>query len=337
MTKNLKTKFLFKLFEKQKISKFNLNRILTTSEFDDLLFSLAAKKRQEKDKNHIYIRGLIEFTNNCKNNCYYCGIRNNNKNIKRYRLTEEEILSCCEKGWLYGIKTFVLQGGEDLFFTDKKICSIISKIKQKFTDCTVTLSIGEKSKKSYEKFFNAGARRFLLREETATNWHYKKLHPKNMSLKNRKKCLFNLKKIGFVVGAGFLVGSPLQKTKHIIADLKFLKRLNPKMIGIGPFIPHKDTKFKNYRKADFVLTKRLVAILRLMFPDSFIPATTAARSLKNEDWPFLFKIGANVLMHNLTPEKQQKLYSLYDNKSINNKFNLVQKEILKNGFEFNSF
>ena len=334
MTKNFKTNFLFKLFKKHKISMFNLKKLLTTSEYDYLLFSLAAKKRKEKHSNNIYLRGLIEFTNNCKNNCYYCGIRKDNKNLKRYRLTEEEILSCCEKGYSFGIKTFVLQGGEDLFFTDNKICSIVSKIKQKFPDCTVTLSIGEKERKSYENFFKAGARRFLLREETATNWHYKKLHPKNMSLKNRKKCLFNLKSIGFVVGAGFLVNAPFQKTKHIIADVKFLEKLKPEMIGIGPFIPHKDTKFKNLNQTDLNLTKRLIAILRLLFPDSFIPTTTAVRSLNKKDWFSFFEIGANVLMHNITPKENQKLYCLYDNKQINNEFNTLKEKIFKNGFEF---
>ena len=334
MTKNFKINFLFKLFENQKVSRFNLKRLLTTSKYDNMLFYLSAKKRKEKHSNNIYLRGLVEFTNNCKNNCYYCGIRKDNKNIKRYRLTEEEILSCCEKGYSFGIKTFVLQGGEDLFFTDNKICSIVSKIKRKFPDCTVTLSIGEKERKSYEKFFKAGARRFLLREETATNWHYKKLHPKNMSLKNRKRCLFNLKNIGFVVGAGFLVNSPFQKTKHIVADLKFFEKLKPEMIGIGPFIPHKDTKFKNHKQTNLNLTKRLVAILRLLFPDSFIPTTTAVRSLNNKDWFYFFEIGANVLMHNITPIKQQKLYCLYDNKQINNEFNTVKEKILEKGFEF---
>ncbi|MBQ8823703.1 MAG: [Ruminococcus sp.] len=227
----LKNQNAVKIIEKLKYNKnlsdSDLLFLIENNEYDDnLLFQVADSVRKKVYGKDVYIRGLIEFTNYCKNNCYYCGIRNGNKNAIRYRLTKSDILSCCESGYELGFRTFVLQGGEDLYYTDDIMCEIISSINNKFPDCAITLSIGERSKESYKKYFDSGARRYLLRHETADTNHYKKLHPENMSLENRKKCLFNLKEIGFQVGSGFMVGSPFQTTENIISDLRFLQKLN---------------------------------------------------------------------------------------------------------------
>ena len=223
----------------------------------------------------MFIRGLIEFTNYCKNDCIYCGIRKSNRKAERYRLTEEEILSCCANGYELGFRTFVLQGGEDPYFTDDKICALIRQIKAQYPDCAVTLSIGEKEHDSYQAFFDAGADRYLLRHETADEAHYGKLHPAEMSLANRKKCLFDLKEIGYQVGAGFMVDSPFQTTENLVADLRFLQELQPDMIGIGPYITHGETPFAQYPSGSLEKTLRMVSILRLLFPYALIPSTTA--------------------------------------------------------------
>ena len=308
-------KILKELYISQYIKDSDLKTLIESEEETSLL-NLADKKRKEIYKNYVYFRGLIEFTNHCKNNCFYCGIRKDNTSLKRYRLTNEEILDCCERGYSLGLRTFVLQGGEDPFYTDERICCIISKIKEKFKECAITLSIGEKDKESYLAFFKAGAQRFLLRHETADKNHYKKLHTKEMSFENRKQCLFNLKKIGFATGSGFMVGSPFQTTEGIIKDIRFLQKLKPEMIGIGPFIVHKNTPFKKEKNGSANLTVRLIAILRLLFPKALIPATTALFSLDLNIAKKALQSGANVIMPNITPKKYVKLYSLYNNKII---------------------
>ncbi len=307
-------KILNKLYRENNLNDIEFKELLNTNKYDNELFEKADFVRREVYGNKVYIRGLIEFTNYCKNDCLYCGIRRSNKNAVRYRLTKDEILDCCREGYSLGFRTFVLQGGEDAYYTDELICDIVSEIRKNYKDCAITLSIGERSKESYKSFFDAGANRYLLRHETADEKHYKMLHPKNMSLENRKKCLFNLKEIGYQVGSGFMVGSPYQTTDNLISDLRFLKELNPDMIGIGPYITHSETPFKDKNNGSVELTLRLVAVLRLMFPYALIPSTTSLGTLHPNGRELGLKAGANVVMPNLSPVKTRKLYDLYENK-----------------------
>ncbi len=263
----------------------------------------------------VFARGLIEFTNYCKNNCYYCGIRAANKNVRRYRLTEAEILNCCAQGAALGFHTFVLQGGEDPFFTDNQIAGIVSKIKTAHPDCAVTLSIGERSRESYRLFRTAGADRYLLRHETATDSHYRKLHPINMQLANRKQCLYDLKELGFQVGAGFMVGAPGQTAENLAKDLLFLKELHPQMVGIGPFLPHADTPFRDMPAGSVPLTLTMLALTRLLLPAVLLPATTALATADNQGHALGFSAGANVVMPNLSPAGVRADYALYNNKA----------------------
>ena len=281
---------------------------------DTALFEAADQVRREHYGTDVFLRGLIEFTNYCRNDCYYCGIRRSNRCAERYRLTPEQILSCCENGYAMGFRTFVLQGGEDPRNTDEAICSLVDQIKTRYPDCAVTLSIGEKTRSSYQAYFDAGADRYLLRHETATDAHYRRLHPAELSLENRKRCLFDLKDIGFQVGAGFMVGSPGQTTKELLADLRFLQQLQPDMIGIGPFIPHHETPFAQEKPGTLELTLRMLSILRLMFPYVLLPATTALGTISPIGRELGLKAGANVMMPNLTPTDARKNYDLYDNK-----------------------
>ena len=262
----------------------------------------------------MFIRGLIEFSNYCRNDCYYCGIRTSNKNVSRYRLTEEEILQCADEGYELGFRTFVLQGGEDMSFTTEKIAEIVRNIKNRHDDCAVTLSVGERDYDTYKYWFDAGADRYLLRHETATNEHYRKLHPENLSLENRKRCLFNLKDIGYQVGAGFMVGSPYQTTKNLVNDLLFLKELNPHMIGIGPYISQQDTPFADMENGTLEQTLFLLGILRVMFPNVLLPSTTALGTIAPNGRELGLRAGANVVMPNLSPVSVRKKYQLYDNK-----------------------
>ncbi len=288
--------------------------LLDTDAHDAALFSAADRVRRSVYGTDVYVRGLIEFTNICKNDCFYCGIRRSNQNASRYRLDEEEILGCCFSGWELGYRTFVLQGGEDPFFTDDRICRIVSRIKHHFPECAVTLSIGEKSRASYQAYFDAGADRYLLRHETASPWLYGQLHPASMSLDNRVRCLWDLKDIGYAVGAGMMVGPPRQTTEHLIEDLRFLEKLGPHMIGIGPYLTHRDTPFAAEPNGSLAMTLRLLAVLRLMFPHALIPATTALGTIHPKGREMGLKAGANVIMPNLSPVGVRKKYELYENK-----------------------
>lgn len=262
----------------------------------------------------IYIRGLIEFTNYCKNDCYYCGIQRSNKNALRYRLTEEEILQCCAEGYQLGFRTFVLQGGEDPYYTDERVVELVKKIKKEYPDCALTLSIGEKPYESYEKFYKAGADRYLLRHETADLEHYRKLHPEEMSQKNRMECLRNLKQIGFQTGCGFMVGSPFQTVESIAKDFVFIHQLKPDMVGIGPFIPHKDTRFAKEQEGTLEDTLFYLSLIRIMEKNVLLPATTALATIHPRGRELGILAGANVVMPNLSPKSVREKYALYDGK-----------------------
>lgn len=274
----------------------------------------AVKLRKQYYGDKVYTRGLIEFTNYCKNNCYYCGIRRGNVHAERYRLSREEILDCCEKGYALGFRTFVLQGGEDPYYTDERMAEIIRSIRRAYPDCAITLSIGEKSYESYKLFKEAGANRYLLRHETASDELYQQLHPAEMLLSHRKQCLYDLKALGYQVGAGFMVGSPGQKTEHLAEDLVFLKELQPQMVGIGPFIPHHETKFANETAGSVELTLFLLSVIRILLPKALLPATTALGTMDPRGREKGLEAGANVVMPNLSPVKNRKQYDLYDNK-----------------------
>lgn len=291
-------------------------QIILTEDKDaiEYLRERARAVRHKVYHHDIYIRGLIEFTNYCKNDCYYCGIRRSNQKAQRYRLSGEQILECCRNGYDLGFRTFVLQGGEDGYYTDQMICAIVQSIKERYSDCAVTLSIGEKSKESYQKYFDAGADRYLLRHETANEEHYKKLHPLELSLQHRKECLRNLKDIGYQVGCGFMVGSPDQTMDTIIEDLHFIKQLKPEMVGIGPFIPHRDTPFAKEKAGTLELTLRLLSIIRLMVPHVLLPSTTALGTIDQKGRELGILAGANVVMPNLSPTDVRSKYLLYDNK-----------------------
>jgi len=303
-----------KLREKRDLSDRELKTLIETDEHDGALMKAADEVRREHYGDSVYLRGLIEISSYCKNNCLYCGLRAGNKNAERYRLSKEQILSCCEEGYALGYRTFVLQGGEDPYFTDDMICDIVGAIKKRYPDCAVTLSLGEKPRESYEKYHEAGADRYLLRHETADREHYGKLHPGDMSCDNRKRCLYDLKEIGYQVGSGFMVGSPYQTTENLIADLRFLQELQPDMIGIGPYITHKDTPFKEMKGGTLELSLRMLAILRLMFPYALLPSTTALGTIDPMGREMGLKAGGNVVMPNLSPTDVREKYAIYDNK-----------------------
>ncbi len=301
-----------------RIKEFNDDELKQLIEYDESinqdLIKVADAVRREYYGDKVYLRGLIEFTNYCKNDCYYCGIRCGNRKANRYRLSKEEILMACKEGYELGYRTFVLQGGEDGYYTDEIICDIVSSIRSKYEDCAITLSIGERSKSSYKAYFDAGANRYLLRHETADKAHYEKLHPDVMSLDNRKRCLYDLKEIGYQVGSGFMVGSPYQTTECLVEDIRFLQDLEPDMIGIGPFISHKDTPFKDCENGSARLTLRMISILRLLFPYVLLPSTTALGTISPTGRELGLQAGANVVMPNLTPVRYRQQYELYDNK-----------------------
>lgn len=310
---------------KKIIDQLAQNQNLTKEEFKLLLENrnpenssyLLEKAKMVRDANfgnEIYLRGLIEFTNYCKNDCFYCGIRRSNANASRYRLTKEEIMSCCENGYGLGFRTFVLQGGEDSGFTHESMVDLVKTIRKQFPDCAITLSIGEKTYEEYLDYYQAGANRYLLRHETANAIHYGKLHPEQLSSENRQDCLRNLKKIGYQVGTGIMVGSPYQTIDHLVEDLLFIKELEPEMVGLGPFIPHKDTQFAEFPAGSEEETLYLIGIVRLLLPHALIPATTALGTIDAKGREKGVLAGANVLMPNLSPIGVREKYALYDNK-----------------------
>lgn len=307
------------------IDRLHKEHTLTRGEFITLIKErdeenasyLASLAREEAVKiygNSVFPRGLVEFTNYCKNNCYYCGIQGSNQHANRYRLSKDEILSACENGYQLGYRSFVLQGGEDPHYSDDVMVPIVSEIRKRYQDCAITLSLGERSKESYQKLYDAGADRYLLRHEAATPELYQKLHPESLSLENRIQCLWNLKEIGYAVGTGFMVGAPYQTVENLVDDLLFIQKLDPQMVGIGPFVPHHDTKFKDYPSGTVELTTYLTSILRLMNPHLLLPATTALGTIDPRGREKGILAGANVVMPNLSPVAVRKDYSLYDNK-----------------------
>lgn len=299
--------------------------------------TLADGVRRKIYGNAVYIRGLIEIGNICRNDCLYCGIRRSNKNCERYMLTPDDILDCCRTGYPLGFRTFVLQGGEGVFSV-AKICKIVSRIKSEFPDCAVTLSLGEYSYNEYLSMYNAGADRYLLRHETACPDHYQKLHPPEMSFENRFRCLYNLRDIGFQVGCGFMVGSPFQTPVSLAKDLKFIEEFKPDMCGIGPFIPQHDTPFGNYPCGSADLTVFLLSLIRLIKPNILLPATTALGTAEQNGRERGIAAGANVVMPNLSPVSVRKKYALYDNKlstggeSVEGKL-LLAEDLKSIGFE----
>jgi biotin synthase len=306
---------------KKIIEKLTQEQFLSPEEFitlvdsgDEALHKQARFVCEKIFGNKIYLRGLIEFTNYCKNNCFYCGLRHGNSNTERYRLTKEDILECCEKGYESGIRTFVLQGGEDVHFTDEIMADIIRAIKCRYPDCAVTLSIGEREFNSLKLLREAGADRYLLRQETSDFEHYSTLHPPEMSLISRHKCLHNVKELGFQTGCGFMVGSPGQTFDNIVEDLIFTKELDPAMVGVGPFIPHASTPFAKEKAGDLRLVLNIIAILRLMKPNLLLPATTALATIDENGYELGINAGANVIMQNISPLSARENYRIYDNK-----------------------
>ena len=299
------------------LSREEYAALLQVSEEPQAAARLAAEALRLRRKYYgdaVYVRGLIEFTNYCKNDCLYCGIRRSNREAQRYRLSEEEILSCCGEGWRLGFRTFVLQGGEDPWYTDERLERIIRSIKERCPGCAVTLSVGERSYESYQRLREAGADRYLLRHETASDAHYRRLHPAEMSLAHRKQCLYQLKALGYQAGAGFMVGSPGQTYAELAEDLVFLGELKPQMAGIGPFVPHHNTPFRNEPAGSVELTLRLLSMVRILLPRVLLPATTALGTMDPLGREKGFAAGANVLMPNLSPAGRRKQYDLYDNK-----------------------
>ncbi len=309
-------KLIEKLEEKNALSEEEYIQLIENG--DEEARELSALKASEKSKsvfqNAIYTRGLIEISSFCKNNCLYCGIRRDNTFAERYRLTGEEILSCAKEGYELGFRTFVLQGGEDPYFTDEVLCDIISRIKKNHPDCAVTLSMGERSKESYKALFDAGADRYLLRHETADCEHYGRLHPKEMSFDNRMRALKELKETGYQVGCGFMVGSPGQTSATLAKDLMFIRNFKPDMCGIGPFIPHHNTPFAGEKSGTLEMTLFLLSVIRLILPGVLLPATTALGTIHPKGREMGILAGANVVMPNLSPMEVRKKYELYDNK-----------------------
>lgn len=307
------------------LKKLEREGVLSRVEFVELLRgykgplgkAVSERARFLRDKYYgkaVFVRGLIEFTNYCKNDCYYCGIRASNDRIDRYRLSPEEIFLCCESGYALGYRTFVLQGGEDPGYRAEELAALVERIKHNFPDCAVTLSFGEYERSIYQMWFDAGADRYLLRHETADDVHYRHLHPDSCSPENRKRCLYDLKEIGYQVGCGFMVGSPGQKPEHLAEDLLFLHALQPDMVGIGPFLPQRDTPFGEEQPGSVELTLFLLGLIRIMLPDVLLPATTALGAIHPRGLERGILAGANVCMTNLTPERVRRQYALYDGK-----------------------
>ena len=305
-------KIIDKLVSEKFLTRDDFKTLLTCN--DEYLHQQAGAVRQAIFGNKIYMRGLIEFTNYCKQDCYYCGLRHSNNTANRYRFTKEQILECCALGHSLGFRTFVLQGGEDPHFTDDIMTDIISTIKSDYPDCAITLSLGERDYESLKVMRQAGADRYLLRQETSNNSHYAHLHPSKMTLAARQQCLYDIKALGYQVGCGFMIGSPGQTHDHIVDDLLFIKELDPAMVGVGPFIPHSATPFADKAQGDLQLTLNVIAILRLMKPNLLLPATTALGTIEPTGREKGVMAGANVVMPNLSPPHIREKYLLYDNK-----------------------
>lgn len=310
---------------RQRIDRLEQQKQLPKEDWVQLLSTFTPEDREyaaEKARaisvgifgNQIYFRGIVEFTNICKNDCYYCGIRRSNDAVSRYRLTFEDILECCQEGYQSGYRTFVLQGGEDGWFTDERMVEIIRAIKEQHPDCVVTLSIGERSRESYQRMFDAGAQRYLLRHETANTVHYGKLHPAVQTLENRIRCLYDLREIGYQVGCGCMVGSPYQTVECLAEDMIFMGEFKPHMIGIGPFIPHSQTPFKDFAAGSVEMTLMMLSLCRIMIPEVLLPATTALGTVRGDGRQEGVLAGCNVIMPNLSPLSVRKKYMLYDNK-----------------------
>lgn len=305
-----------KLYTHGDLSDEELVRLIETDDpsVSQALVTYADAVRREHYGDKVFLRGLIEISSYCRNDCLYCGIRRSNLTAERYRLTPDEILDCCGIGYELGFRTFVLQGGEDMSFTDDVTVPLIAEIRRRYPDCAITLSLGERSRESYRLMKEAGADRYLLRHEAASHELYSRLHPDKMTLESRKRCLYDLRELGYQVGAGFMVGAPFQTTEHIIADLRFMQELRPHMIGIGPFVPHHCTPFADMKGGTLGLTLRLLGIIRLMFPKVLLPATTALGTIAPNGRELGLKTGCNVVMPNLSPSAVRKKYDLYDNK-----------------------
>ena len=308
---------------KELIERLERERDLTNAEFAvlldqssgadrDFLFERARAVRDAHYGRKVYIRGLIELTNYCKNDCLYCGIRKSNASCERYRLTKEQILSCCESGYALGFRTFVLQGGEDGWYTDERMTDIVRAMRQAYPDCAITLSLGERGRESFKRLYDAGANRYLLRHDEA---HYARLHPVSMTLTQRLQCLRDLKEIGFQTGAGFMVGSPYQTTECIVRDFRFLQELTPQMVGLGPFIPHHATPLKDFPAGSTERTLLCLSIVRLLLPNVLLPATTALATIDGDGRIKGMNAGCNVVMPNLSPLEDRSKYLLYDNKA----------------------
>ena len=334
------TELIEKLFETADLSDHELKSLIADKSENtaEYLAKRADEVRRKYYGKKVFLRGLIEISSYCKNDCFYCGIRRSCKSAQRYRLDRQQILECAEIGYKLGLRTFVMQGGEDAFFTDDYMCGIISELRQRYPECAITLSLGERSAESYRKMKAAGADRYLLRHETASRELYNKIHPQEMALDNRIKCLYNLKETGYQTGSGFMVGVPFQTVDDIVKDIRFLQDLQPQMIGIGPFVPHKDTPFRSEKGGSFELTIRLLGILRLMFPKVLLPATTALGTISPNGRTAGLKTGCNVIMPNISPEDARKKYNLYDNKLISGGetaegLSLLKAEIEAAGYE----
>ena len=311
------TQLIDLLHRQQKLEKEQWLQLFEswTKEDLDYAMTLARKITEQRFGKKIYFRGIVEFSNICKNDCYYCGIRCSNRNVSRYRLNMEDILACCEEGYAAGFRTFVLQGGEDGWFTDDRMCQIIRTIKGNYPDCAVTLSLGERSRESYQAMFDAGADRYLLRHETADECHYRYLHPETLSLDNRLRCLRDLREIGYQTGCGIMVGSPGQTPETLTKDFLFMQELDPQMVGIGPFLPHRDTPFRDEKPGSVDLTLLCLALCRIMLPRVLLPSTTALGTAESDGRKLGVLAGCNVIMPNLSPASVRKKYMLYDNKA----------------------
>ena len=305
------------LDEGKRLDAKEFAHIITDCGADDLAFAMdcANAKRKAQFGDEIYLRGLVEFTNYCRNDCLYCGIRRSNQQVERYRLSTEQIMECLEQGYSAGLRTLVLQGGEDAYFNDERMCDIVSEIKSRHPDIAVTLSIGERTRESYRRLREAGADRYLLRHETAAEWHYAKLHPSSQTLANRMECLRTLKELGYQVGCGMMVGSPFQTAECLAQDLAFIQEFRPQMVGLGPFIPHKATPFANEKAGTVEQTLLMLSLVRLMHPKVLLPSTTALATLHPEGRRRGILAGANVVMPNLSPLSVRGNYTLYDNKA----------------------